>query len=133
MTMEQVGFLSGCRYLLHDRDSKFSTGFDQILKSGGVEPVRLPPHSPNLNAYAERWIRSVKSECLSKLIFFGERSLRHALDQYILHHRHERNHQGMDNLILFPLNSDRVGESKGSMDCRERLGGLLKFYYRTAA
>jgi transposase InsO family protein len=65
--------------------------FDQILRSVGVKPVRLPPHSPNLNAYCERWIRSVKSECLSKLILFGEWSLRHALDQYILHHGHERN------------------------------------------
>jgi len=133
VTMEQVGFLAGYRYLLRDRDSKFTAGFDQILKSGGVEAVRLPPHSPNLNAYAERWIRSVKSECLSKLILFGERALRHALDEYSSHYRQERNHQGKDNVILFPLSLDRVAKSEGSIDCRERLGGLLKFYHREAA
>jgi putative transposase len=70
LTLADVGFLSGCRYLLHDRDTKFTSAFDAILRSAGVEPVTLPPHSPNLNAYAERWVRSVKEECLSKLILW---------------------------------------------------------------
>jgi putative transposase len=133
VTMERGGFLSGCHYLLHDRDTKFSGGFDRMVASVGVKPLRLPARSPNLNAVAERWIGSAKQECLSKLILFGGRSLRYALDEYILHHQHERNHQGKDNVILFPLSADRVGESAGSIDCRERLGGLLKLYYRRAA
>ena len=133
VTMDQVGFLSGCRYLLQDRDTKFTHGFGQILAAAGVEAVRLPPRSPNLNAVAERWVRSVREECLAHLILFGERSLRHALDAYILHHQQERNHQGKANVILFPQTADRVGEADGSIAVRERLGGRLKFYYREAA
>jgi len=85
VTIEQMGFWSGCRYLLYNRDSRFRAGLDQILNSVGVKRVRLPPQSPNLNVYSARWVRSVKGECLSKLILFGERSLRHALDQHLLH------------------------------------------------
>ena len=82
VTMAEIGFFDGCRYLLHDRDAKFCAAFDGILESMGIKAVRLPPRSPNLNARCERWIRSVKSEVLSKLILFGERSLRHCLDRY---------------------------------------------------
>lgn len=108
VTMAEVGFLNGCRYLLHDRDTQFTSGFERILASAGVESVRLPARSPNLNAICERWIRSVKEECLSKLILFGERSLRHSLEQYVVHHQHERNHQGKDNVVLFPVAEDRI-------------------------
>jgi transposase len=75
-TMEEWGFLSGCRYLLHDRDTKFCGSFRELIESGSVKTIRLPARSPNLNSFAERWVRSVKEECLSKLILFGERSLR---------------------------------------------------------
>ncbi|MCP4630838.1 MAG: transposase family protein, partial [bacterium] len=102
VTMDEWGFLSKCRYLIHDRDSKFCGSFQQILKSAGVKPLKLPPKSPNLNAFAERWVRSVKEECLSKLVLFGEDSLSHALEQYVAHYHEERNHQGKGNVILFP-------------------------------
>jgi putative transposase len=69
--------------------------------SGRVEPLVLPARSPNLNAYAERWVRSVKEECLSKVILSGERSLRRALCEYVEHYHAERNHQGKDNVLLF--------------------------------
>ena len=86
----------------------------------------LPPRSPNLNAYAERWVRSVKEECLSRLILFGEASLRHALTHYVEHFHHERNHQGKGNVLLFP--TVRSGTAlQSSMQCREQLGGLLKY------
>ncbi len=92
----------------------------------------LPPQSPNLNAYAERWVQSVKGECLSQLILFGERALRHALQEYVEHYHHERNHQGKGNSLLFPSGSqDRACE--GPVQRRERLGGLLKYYEREAA
>jgi putative transposase len=94
--------------------------------------VVLPPRSPNLNAYAERWVRSVKEECLSRLILFGEASLRHVLTQYMAHFHHERNHQGKGNMLLFPLSS-LAGKEEGPIQCRERLGGLLKYYERDAA
>jgi putative transposase len=133
LSLAEVGFLSGCRYLLHDRDAKFCVAFDGILKAVGIQPVKLPPQSPNLNAHLERWHRSVQEECLSKLVLFGERSLRHALAQYVSHFHTERNHQGKDNVILFPEPADRVGEASGEIRTRERLGGLLNFYFRAAA
>ena len=91
MTMEQWGYLRGCRYLLHDRDAKFCESFRELIESGSVKPIRLPARSPNLNSYAERWVRSVKEECLAKLILVGESSLRRALQQYLLHYHEERN------------------------------------------
>jgi putative transposase len=133
LSLAEVGFLSGCRYLLHDRDAKFCAAFHSILIAVGIQTVKLPPRSPNLNAHLERWHRSVREECLSKLILFGERSLRHALGQYVSHFHTERNHQGKDNVILFPAPADRVGEATGEIRTRERLGGLLKFYHRAAA
>jgi hypothetical protein len=133
MTMAGDGFLNGCRYLLHDRDTKFSAAFCETLRSAGIQPLALPPRSPNLNSHLERWNRSVKEECLSKLILFGEPSLRHVLSNYARHYHEERNHKGKGNVILFPAAADRIGSSSGKIQTRERLGGLLKFYHRVAA
>lgn len=132
-TLEQWGFLGNCQYLLHDRDSKFCSSFDEILEMGNVKPIRLPARSPNLNAHAERWVKSLKEECLSKLILFGEASLKRALEHYVVHYHAERNHQGKGNVILFPSKDKRVGNNQGTVQCQERLGGLLKYYYREAA
>ena len=125
------GPLSNARFLLHDRDTKFSEAFDEILRDAGITAIRLPPQSPNLNAFAERWVRSVKEECLDQLILFGERSLRHALNEYLTHHQNERNHQGLDNVIPFP-NTQTLARA-GDVHRSERLGALLNFYYRAAA
>ena len=132
MTMEEWGSLRGCRYLLHDRDTKFCESFRELIESGSVKPLRLPARSPNLNSYAERWVRSVKEECLAKLILVGESSLRRALHQYLLHYHEERNHQGKGNRILFPFHPE-ARRKEGAVRCRERLGGLLKYYEREAA
>jgi hypothetical protein len=121
VTMEDCGGLRDCCYLLHDRDTKFTRSFRDIIASGRVEPLMLPARSPNLNAYAERWVRSVKEECLSKVILFGERSLRRALSNYVDHFHAERNHQGKANVLLFPRVNDRQRE--GPVRCRERLAG----------
>ncbi len=132
LTMEEWGFLSPGQYLIHDRDGKYCPAFQHIIDAAGVTRVPLPPRSPNLNAYAERWVRSVKEECLSQLILFGEASLRHALTQYVAHFHHERNHQGKGNVLLFPtVNQD--AEHAGPLQCHERLGGLLKYYTCEAA
>ena len=133
VTMEQWGFLANCRYLLHDRDGKFCPSFDEIIESRNVTPIRLPARSPNLNSFSERWVKSVKEECLSKLILFGGSSLRRALQQYEVHYHEERNHQGKGNTLLFPSQTRRVGSGQGSVPCQERVGGLLKYYYRQAA
>ena len=86
--------------MLHDRDSKFCAAFDEVLSSEGVHALRLPPRSPNLNAFAERWVRSAKQECFSRLILFGEGSLQRALTEFIAHFHAERNHQGKGNVLL---------------------------------
>jgi hypothetical protein len=104
----------------------------QIIDVAGVERVPLPPRSPNLNAYAERWIRSVKEECLSRVILFGERALRYVRAEYVAHFHHERNHQGKGNVLLFP-SSSQASKRADVMQCREWLGGLLKYYYHEAA
>mgnify|MGYP006320985505 CR=1 FL=1 len=132
VTMEEWGFLAPGQYLIHDRDGKYYPAFQQLLDATGVTRVPLPPRSPNLNAYAERWVRSVKEECLSRVILFGEASLRHALHEYVEHYHHERNHQGKENVLLFPTDSQET-EREGPIQCHERLGGLLKYYKREAA
>ena len=134
VTMKDWGFLARSRYLLHDRDGKFCPVFREVIQAGKVRPLKLPACSPNLNAFAERWVRSVKEECLSQLILFGENSLRRALTQYIEHYHRERNHQGKANELLFPLpRGPARRRPQGAIRCRERLGGLLKYYERRAS
>ncbi len=133
LTMADWGFLSSCKYLIHDRDSKFCKSFCSIIKSGGVEPLKLPPRSPNLNAFAERWVLSIKSECISGLIFFGEKCLLLALKEYTIHYHHERNHQGKDNCLLFPSRDFYPDKKESEIASRSRLGGVLKYYYQRAA
>ena len=120
------------QYLIHNRDTKFCAAFQRIIDDAGIERVVLPPRSPHLHAYAERWVRAVKDEALSRMILFGEASLRHALQEYVEHYHHERNHQGKDNVLLFPAVSQDA-EGTGPIRCRERLGDLLKYYEREAA
>ncbi|MCP4203385.1 MAG: transposase [bacterium] len=125
------GFLRKTRHLIHDRDSLYTKAFSEILRGSGVEPIRLPARSPNLNAYAERFVRSIKEECLSRVVFLGERHLRFVVHEYVEHYHRERNHQGLDNELLTPLS--RPADRNGSVQCRERVGGLLNYYYREAA
>ncbi len=132
VTMADWGFLAPGQYLIHDRDGKYCPAFQHIIDTAGVTRVPLPARSPNLNAFAERWVRSVKDEALSRLILFGERSLRHALKEYETHYHAERNHQGKENALLLPSFGQR-GTGEGLIQCRERLGGLLKYYHREAA
>ncbi len=133
VTMDEWGFLHGQSHLIHDRDSKFCEAFRSVIKPMGVKPVKLPAQSPNLNAFAERWVRSVKSECLSKLVLFGEEGLRRALSAFVDHYREERNHQGKGNVLLFPSANNTSRLLEAPVECKERLGGLLKFYHRKAA
>jgi putative transposase len=132
VTMEEWGFLSPGQSLIHDRDGKYCPAFQQIIDTAGVKRLPLPPQSPNLNAYAERWVRSIKEEALSRFILFGENSLHHVLREYVAHYHQERPHQGKGNVILMPsLRSDQQHDDP--VRCRERLGGLLKYYAREAA
>jgi transposase InsO family protein len=125
------GTLLPIRFVLHDRDTKFCASFQNTLRSAGIQPLRLPARSPNLNAFAERWVRSIKSECLSKLILFGEASLRRAVTEFIEYYHLERPHQGKGNQLLFPSPVSPPAHA-GRVQCHDRLGGLLKFYQRVA-
>ena len=109
--------------MIRDGDTKFTQQFDQILKDAGVKPLKLPPRSPNLNAYAERFVKSVKTECTDKMIFFGMRSLCKALNEYVAHYHAERNHQGLGNRLI--ESDESVGSTTGEILCKERLGGML--------
>jgi hypothetical protein len=104
-----------------------------IFRTAGIEPMPLPPRSPNLNAFAERFVRSIKEECLDCMIFFGEPSLQHAVTQYVEHYHAERPHQGKENKLLFPAQPSDPKPRDGPIRCNQRLGGMLKFYYRDAA
>jgi integrase-like protein len=129
LTDVDEGFLNGRRYLIHDRDPLFTDEFRRILRSGGVKTVKLPAQSPDLNAYAERFVRSIREECLSRVIPLGERHLRWVVGEYMKHYHLERNHQGLGNEMIEPIEEP----GRGRVVCRGRLGGLLKYYYRQAA
>ena len=129
---EDSGYLNRHRYVLHDRDTKFCAEFRRTLEAGGVKCLQLPRRSPNLNAFAERWVRSVKQECLSKLILFGEASLRRGLTEFLAHYHSERNHQGKGNILLFPAKRELQAGIESTVQRQQRLGGLLNYYARAA-
>jgi hypothetical protein len=124
-------FLLGNPYLLMDRDHKFCESFRHILEQAAVKCVRLPPKSPNLSPHIERFMRSIKEESLARLILFGEKSLRKAIYSFLKHYHGERNHQGLGNKVIDP--GAEIGWREGDVRCRERLGGMLHYYYRAAA
>ncbi|TDJ76778.1 MAG: hypothetical protein E2O39_02705 [Planctomycetota bacterium] len=122
------GFLRDHRVLICDRDTKFTPQFKRILRGDGVDVAMTPRQAPNCNAFAERFVLSIKSECLRRIIFFGEGSLRRAVSEYIAHYHVQRAHQGIGNERIEQRSEMRDGE----VQCTERLGGLLKFYRRVA-
>lgn len=125
------GVLAGKNYLIHDRDPLFTAEFLRTLEAAGVQSVKLPPRSPNLNAHAERFVRTIKQSCLDRMIFFGERSLRTAVQNFVQHYHSERNHQGLANRIICPEAGHLA--ATGAIQRRQRLGGMLNYYYRDAA
>lgn len=124
------GWLRAKTLLLADNDTKFTAQFRRILADAGLASIKLPIEAPNSNAIAERFVRSIKRECLERLILFGEESLRRALSEYVAHYNAERNHQGIGNALIAPLPGDLGGA--GTVTVRRRLGGLLNFYRRKA-
>ncbi len=125
------GFLLGKRYVILDRDPLYTAAFRRLLADAGVEVIRLPARSPNLNAHAERFVRSVRDDCLNHIVPLGVSHLRHVLHEYLEHYHHERNHQGIGNRLIEP----RAGPANDNAEVRrkQRLGGLLSFYERRAA
>jgi len=125
------GFLVGKRSLIHDRDTKDTQAFDALVKESGVAPVVLPPRSPNLNAYCERFVRSIKEEALERMVMLGEPSLYYAIQQSLAHSHMERNHQGLANHLIAP--EPALASHSAQVRRRKRLGGLLSSYHREAA
>src|ERR1700681_4461809 len=130
LTVARDGFLRGVQYLILDRDPLYTAAFRCPLRGSGVKPLVLPAWSPNLNAFAERFVGSAKSECLDRIVPLGEGHLRAAVRAFVQHYHEERPHQGLGNELIAPKPTS-VGT--GPVTCRSRLGGLLKFYYREAA
>ena len=124
-------FLMGKQYLIHDRDPLYTAEFLGTLGAAGVKSVKLPPRSPNLNAHAERFVRTIKESCLERVILFGEGSLRKAIHEFIAHYHLERNRQGLGNRLISPKEPHIIGT--GGIRRRQRLGGMLNYYYRQAA
>ena len=132
LTDELYGALTDVRFLIMDRDTKFTKHFKAFLRREGIEPVTYPPRSPNCSPYAERFVRSIKTECLNRIVPIGVRSLRRAINEYVVHYHGERNHQGLDNQLISAPVAD-IREREGPIHRRERLGGMLSHYYRLAA
>ena len=129
LTAPDEGVLVGHRVLICDRDAKWSAPIRRLLEDSGIRVVQTPYQAPNANAYAERFVRSIKTECLNRVIPFGERYLRRTLAEFMKHYHGERNHQGLGNeLIDRELPPERVGTIRR----RQRLGGLLNYYGRAA-
>src|SRR5258708_30233115 len=122
VTDAEHGILTGKRYLIHDRDPLFTAAFLTMIADAGVKSVKLPPRSPNLNAYAERFVRSIKKSCLDRMIFFVEESLRTAIQNFV--------DQGLANQLISP-EPGHLGNA-GDVQRRQRLGGMLNYYYRAA-
>lgn len=131
LTAADLGILNGKKYLVHDRDPLFTAEFLRTLAGVGVKSVKLPPQSPNLNAYAERFVRTIKESCLERMILFGENSLRRGVREFVVHYHAERNHQGIGNRLIAPSPGHLAGI--GPIRKRQRLGGLLNYYHRQAA
>jgi transposase InsO family protein len=125
--------VAGKHKLIIDRDTKYCVEFRNLLAGADCEIIRLPPRSPNLNAYAERFVGSIKAECLNRLIFFGEASLRRVLKEFMTHYHEERNHQGLANQIITPAANDEQFAQGRAFARRSRLGGLLNYYHTKAA
>ena len=126
------GFLRDKKFLIADLDTKFTERFREVLEHGGVRVIRTAYQAPNMNAIAERWVRSIKSECLDRMILFGEGMLRRALREYGAHFHRERPHQGLGNELIGRPESPVVGDDDGEVVESERLGGLLLSYSRVA-
>ena len=127
---EDGGALASKRYLIVDRDTKYTQQFSKLLKDGETEVIQLPLFSPNLNAFAERFVRSIKEECLGKMIFVGQASLRCAIGEYMAHYHGKRNHQGLGNALIRGTLSEGVDEA--IVHRRQRLGGMLNYYHHAA-
>lgn len=126
MPLDRNRRAAGCRYLIHDRDPLFLGKFTDILKTVGCKTKRIPPRSPECNGFIESFIKTIKTECLDRLILTSEAQLRYAVTEFIEYYNRERPHRSLDGRMIKPLPQD----SDGEIIEFSRLGGLLKLYRR---
>jgi len=127
------GFLRSAKYLIHDRDPLFTEAFAAILRTGGVKCVKLPASSPNCNPHAERFVKTIKYECLNNFVIFGERHLRYLIKEFVEHYQTERFHQAIGGQLIRNVGPTNDNGADGEVACRSRLGGMLNYYHREAA
>ena len=127
VTAADDGLLRAHGVLICDRDRKWSASVREVFQGAGIPVVLTPRQAPNANAYAERFVRSIKEECLDRMIPLGERHFRQAVQEFVAHYHGERNHQGLRNRLI-----DGVARQTGRIRCRPRLGGVLSYYERAA-
>ena len=125
------GCLRHIRFLIHDRDPLFQPAGRDTLPPADVTPIRRPARAPNLNAYTERFVRTIKDSCLKRMVLIGEGSRRRAVREFVAHDHHERHHQGLDHRRILPLST--APPPRGRVPCRQRLGGMLHDDSRSAA
>lgn len=126
LTDGETGFLRGKRFLVHDRDPLFTKAFCDTLAATGVETIRTPPATPNMNAYAERFVQTIKHECLNKMILTSQLQLEYVIGEFMEHYHRERPHMGLGGRLIDPWPQDLDGEITEF----QRLGGLLRGYRR---
>jgi putative transposase len=119
------------RFLIHDRDSKFTASFDDVFRSGGIKVIHTPVRAPRANAFAERFVRTLRTECLDWILIVGRRHLEAVLRTYVQHYNRERPHRGL--ALQPPEPRTLKSPCDGEVRRRDRLGGLLHEYYRAAA
>ncbi len=129
LTMAEAGVVSRRQVLVCDRDRKWSRDVRRRLRDAGIRVVLIPERAPNANAHAERFVRSIKEECLNRLVPLGDRHFRLVIAEYLEHYHRERNHQGLDNELITGAAAMRT---IGPVRRRARLGGLLNYYARAA-
>jgi hypothetical protein len=128
------GFPRNASHLIRDRDPLFTKAWSALLKSSGVKPARIPASSPNCNPHAERFVRTVRTECLDLFVIFGERHLLVLLREFVAHYHGERFHQGLRGRLVVPkVGSENDNAVTDTVQRRSRLGGLLNYYHREAA
>jgi hypothetical protein len=128
----EEGFLRDATHLILDRDPVYAACFTELLEGSGVKVVRIPARSPNCNPHAERFVRTIREECLAHFVIFGERHLRHLVGEFVAHYQGERFHQGLGGQRVRPGHPDN-DNAGGVVRRRSRLGGVLNFYHRGAA
>jgi transposase InsO family protein len=121
------------RFLIRDRDAKFTASFDEVFRAEGIRTIRTPIEAPKANAFAERWVRTARNDCTDQILVFGRRQLEGVLRRYVRHYNSHRPHRGLELSAPLEKRGEGIERSAGKIARREILGGLIHEYERVAA